>query len=132
MLTPLLDALEIRSNNAGHRPVIEALELLRRYAPRPGTVRFYDAGEDVPLDGVVPAEWREAVVDAQGRVERIPYELCVLRALRDGLRRRELWVVGGQRWGNPEDDLPADFEFHRGSTMPPCASRSTPRASSPT
>jgi TnpA family transposase len=113
MLTPLLDALEIRSNNAGHRPVIEALELLRRYAPRPGTVRFYDAGEDLPIDGVVPAEWREAVVDAQGRVERIPYELCVLRALRDGIRRRELWVVGAQRWGNPDDDLPADFEFHR-------------------
>ena len=101
MLTPLLDALEIRSNNAGHRPVIEALELLRRYAPRPGTVRFYEAGEQVPVDGVVPAEWREAVVDAQGRVERIPYELCVLRALRDGLRRRELWVVGAQRWGKP-------------------------------
>lgn len=93
--------------------MIEALDLLRRYAPRPRTVRTYDVGEDVPLDGAVPAEWRDAVVDAHGRVERVPYELCVLRALRDGIRRRELWVVGAQRWGNPDDDLPADFESHR-------------------
>src|SRR5262249_46091536 len=48
-----------------------------------------------------------------GRVERIPYELCVLRALRDGLRRREIWVVGANRWRDPEADLPADFEVSR-------------------
>jgi hypothetical protein len=34
----------------------------------------------VPADGVV---------DEDGRVERLPYELCVLIALRDALRRRE-------------------------------------------
>jgi hypothetical protein len=113
MLTPLLAALEVRSNNATHRPVIEALDLLRRFAHRPGTVRFYALDDHVPLDGVVPVDWREAAVDGDGRVERVPYELCVLRALREGLRRRELWVVGAQRWGNPDDDLPADFELHR-------------------
>lgn len=30
---------------------------------------------------------REAVVDQLGRVERIPDDLCVLRALRDAIRR---------------------------------------------
>ena len=44
----------------------------------------------MPLDGVVPEAWREAVVDERGRVERIPYELCVLIALREALRRREI------------------------------------------
>ena len=56
MLPGLLGALEFRSNNSAHRPVIEALELLGRYAHRPGTVRYYAAGEPVPLVGVVPAE----------------------------------------------------------------------------
>ncbi|MGH9021711.1 MAG: Tn3 family transposase, partial [Acidimicrobiia bacterium] len=111
LLGPLLDAVDVRSNNTTHRPVVDALALLRRYTGRAGQV--YDAGERVPLNGVVPAEWRGAVVDDAGRVERVPYELCVLGALRDGLRRRELWVVGSQRWRNPEDDLPADFELHR-------------------
>jgi hypothetical protein len=62
---------------------------------------------------VVPDQWRKAVVDDKGRVERIPYELCVLVSLRDALRRREIWVVGANRWRNPEDDLPPDFEDNR-------------------
>lgn len=81
MLPRLLGVLQFRSNNSAHRPVIEALDLLGRYAERPGTVRFYAGAETVPLAGVVPADWETAVVDERGRVERIPYELCVLRAL---------------------------------------------------
>ena len=48
-----------------------------------------------------------------GRVERIPYELCVLIALRDALRRREVYVQGAGRWKNPDEDLPGDFEDNR-------------------
>lgn len=62
---------------------------------------------------MVREEWRKAVVDERGRVERIPYELCVLVSLRDALRRREIWVPGAGRWQNPEDDLPPDFEDNR-------------------
>ncbi len=113
MLPKLLDALEFRSNNKAHQPVADALALLRRYATRPGAVRYYAQDEQVPLDGVVPDDWREAVMNERGRVERIPYELCVLRALRDGLRRREIWVDGANRWRDPEADLPAEFEASR-------------------
>ncbi|MFF3395058.1 hypothetical protein ACFYW1_29495 [Streptomyces sp. NPDC002669] len=51
----------------------------------------------MPTDGVVRKDWREAVVDDQGRIERIPYELCVLAALRDAVRRREIYVQGATR-----------------------------------
>ncbi|MGH9071559.1 MAG: Tn3 family transposase, partial [Acidimicrobiales bacterium] len=113
MLPSLLHALAFRSNNASYRPIIEALELLGRYALRSGTTRYYAPAETVPLDGVVPAEWRDAVVDERGRVERIPYELCVLRSLREAIRRREVWVEGANRWRDPDEDLPADFESNR-------------------
>jgi hypothetical protein len=53
------------------------------------------------------------VVDDAARVERIPYELCVLVARRDALRRREVYVAGANRWRNPEDDLPVDFDTAR-------------------
>jgi TnpA family transposase len=92
--------------------VLDALALLRRYVGEPA--RFYGRGVRVPLAGVVPAAWLEAVVDERGRVERIPYELCVLTALREALRRREIWVTGAARWRDPEADLPQDFEVHRG------------------
>lgn len=112
MLPPLLAALSFRSNNAAYRPVMDALGLLSRYVGR-DRVRHYDADERVPIEGVVPAGWRGAVTDERGRVERIPYELCALIALRDAIRRREVWVAGATRWRDPEEDLPKDFEENR-------------------
>lgn len=73
---------------------MDALELLTRYTDRSGQDRFHPSSERVPVDGVVPRDWRVAVVDETGRIERTPYELCVLRALRNAVRRREVSVVG--------------------------------------
>lgn len=113
MLPALLAALDFRCNNTAYRPVMVAMELLQRYASIDGKVRFYDKHALAPLDGGVPKAWREAVADVKGRVERIPYELCVLVALRDAIRRREIYVEGGNRWRDPEDDLPGDFDTAR-------------------
>lgn len=113
MLPKLLAALDFRSNNTAYRPVMDALDLLRRYAERPSRERFYAEADTVPLDGVVPREWRDAVLDEAGRIERIPYELCVLRSLREAIRCPEVYVAGANRWRNPEDDLPPDFEANR-------------------
>jgi len=78
MLPQLLAALTFRSHNVAYRPVMDALEVLRRYAGRDGRAKVYDQDETIPLDGVVPAAWREAICDDAGRVSRIPYELCAL------------------------------------------------------
>jgi TnpA family transposase len=115
-MTPkVLQALEFRSNNEGHRPVILAIELLRRHAD--SKERVFPADEDVPFDGIVNGLWRDAVteIDAQGRkrINRITYEICVLQALRAQLRCKEIWVVGANRYRNPDEDLPADFEAER-------------------
>ena len=111
----LLAALDFRSNNEAHRPVIQALDLVRRYA---GTrLQAYPADEDVPIEGVVRPLWRDAVVDRdpQGRprVNRITYEICALEALREQLRCKEVWVAGADRYRNPDEDLPADFDARR-------------------
>ena len=115
MVPKVLQALEFRSNNEGHRPVIRALELLRLHADT--KLRVFPVHADVPLDGVVSGLWREAVIekDAQGRqrVNRITYEICVLQALRERLRCKEVWVVGSNRYRNPDDDLPTDFDAAR-------------------
>ncbi|MFE7235912.1 hypothetical protein ACFY3J_36370 [Streptomyces sp. NPDC001231] len=114
MLSPLLSVLELKCNNTAYRPVMDAIDLLKRYLDQPiKDGAYFDEAERIPLDGVVPEQWRAAVVDDKGRVERIPYELCVLVSLRDALRPREIWVAGASRWRNPEDDLPPDFEDNR-------------------
>jgi urease gamma subunit len=115
MLPPLLATLEFRSNNGTHQPLIRALALLKQYLPN--RVRTYPVEEDVPLEGVIRDHWREAVVeiDAQGRqrVNRLTYEMCVLQALRDQLRCKEIWVVGANRYQNPDEDVPQDFTVQR-------------------
>lgn len=113
MLPKLIGALDFRCDNSAYRPVMDALALVRRYAEHPGRVKHYDPAERVPIEGVLPREWRDAVIDEAGRVQRVAYELCVLRSLRDALRRREIYVAGATRWRNPEDDLPADFAENR-------------------
>ena len=117
MLPAILAALEFRSNNALHRPVIEALEVLRHYAT--STSALYPPAEPVPVDGVVPNTWRELVVQSDGRgrerVNRLNYEICVLQGLREKLRCKEIWVVGADRYRNPDQDLPADFDERRAS-----------------
>src|SRR5215216_2834025 len=85
LVPPLLDALTFRSNNDRHQPVIEALALLQQYAG--SKRRFYEPEDRVPLEGVVPPDWRPTVVgqDAQGhtRINRITYEMHVLHAFRE-------------------------------------------------
>jgi hypothetical protein len=88
MATQLLQALELRSNNTTHQPLIATLELLKRYAD--SSQRLYQASENVSLTGVVPPAIKELVVHAGAkghqRVDRVNYEICVLRELRERLR----------------------------------------------
>ena len=115
MVPQILRCLEFRSNNEHHRPILNALELLKRYADT--KLQTFPPEEVVPIDDIVRGLWREAVVetDAKGRqrINRITYEICVLEALRDKLRCKEVWVVGANRYRNPDEDLPADFEVQR-------------------
>jgi hypothetical protein len=61
--------------------------------------------------------WREILLekdpDGNERINRINYEISVLQALRERLRCKEIWVVGANRYRNPDEDLPTDFELQR-------------------
>jgi hypothetical protein len=37
----------------------------------------------------------------------------ILQALRERLRRKEIWVKGADRYRNPDEDVPADFDTQR-------------------
>src|SRR5206468_3995377 len=51
--------------------------------------------------------------EGEMRINRVNYELCVLETLREKLRCRELWVVGANKYRNPDNDLPRDFDAQR-------------------
>jgi hypothetical protein len=110
-LIQILEALEFRSTNTVHRPVLEALELIKRYKAEhsPATL-YYARGEHVPVDGVIPRDLAELLykTDKRGRrrVQRTVYECGVFQTLRDKLRCKEIWVVGADKWRNPDEGPP--------------------------
>ena len=112
MVPELLEILDFRSNNEQYRPVIRAVQLVKDYvrSPRP----FYPEEESIPIKEVVAPKWREFVVEKEAdgteRVNRLNYEMCVLQALREKVRTKEVWVVGANRFRNSDDDLPRNLE----------------------
>jgi hypothetical protein len=115
MLPQLLDGLEFRCNNESYRPIIRAVTLVKDYVHSPR--QYYPAEEIIPIKDIVKAKWRNLVVekdeDRTERVNRLNYEVCLLQALRDKVRSKEIWVVGADRYRNPDEDLPTDFEESR-------------------
>ncbi len=118
MVPLILKHLAFCSNNEVHQPVVGALELLKKYVDVPLTQAHFASTETVPLDDIVPATWRKAVVtpDKAGKTEqvsRVNYELCVLQALREQVRSKGIWVQHAHRFRNPDEDVPSDFESKR-------------------
>lgn len=114
MLPNILEALDFRSNNTQHRPVLNALDWLKRH--KNTGLRYIQLDSSVPIEGVIQAKWRDVVIEqssGEARINRINYEICVLQTLRKRLRCKEIWVVDADRYRNPDDDLPIDFEKNR-------------------
>lgn len=110
MVPFILKTLLFCATNETSKPILAALDIMRKYADK--TMVFYPDTEEVPLDNIVPDDWLEAVKQGK-RVNRINYELCVLKVLRENLRCKEIYVKGAARYRNPDEDLPADFNAKR-------------------
>jgi len=121
MLAPILKTISFQSNNTIHQPVLKALEILKKYLD--STAIYYPTNQKIPIKGVIKPSWQEIIVEKlekngkgdgpQERVNRINYEIAVLKALREGLRCKEIWVNGANKYCNPDEDLPADFDQRR-------------------
>jgi TnpA family transposase len=114
MLFPILQALKFRSNNVHHRPIIEALDHIRSSQ---GARQHPIPMDAVPIRDIVSEDLKPLVIesDAKGskRINRMHYELCLFQALRERLRCKEIWIEGANRYRNPDEDLPQDFEARR-------------------
>ena len=115
-LIRLLEVLEFRTGSSAGQPVIDALALIRRHATA-GNLTYYPARENVPAHGGITEDWKPLVyrTDQHGRqrVVRMAYEVVTFQALREHLRCKEIWITGADRWRDPDEDLPADFEIRR-------------------
>lgn len=109
MVAPVLSLLEFNTNNAHYQPILEALTLIKSEISSHKI--SYSPQLNVPIEGSVKKAHQAFIFEeAEQSVNRISYELCVLRNLRDKLRVKEIWVPGAYAYRNPEEDLPQDFE----------------------
>lgn len=69
------------------------------------------------MEGLVSPHFREILLESgregSRRINRIDDETCILQALRKRLRCKEIWIEGADRFRNPDEDLPVDFETKR-------------------
>ncbi|GAB6425650.1 TPA: Tn3 family transposase [Bacillus nitratireducens] len=111
-LLKILKNLTFRSNNQFHQPIIKAIQLIREYDE--SGQRYFALGDEFPIDGVIQHKWKGIIIEKDNkgieRVNRINYEIAVLQSLRTRLRCKEVWIEGADRYRNPDEDLPQDFE----------------------
>jgi TnpA family transposase len=114
-LIRLLEVLQFRSEDS-HQPVLEAVQLVRRYAASP-LLTYYPEGETVPAHGGLSGDWQELAYRTDGkgrrRVVRSIYEIRTFEALVDQLRCKGIWVPGAGEFRNPDEDLVTDFAERR-------------------
>jgi Domain of unknown function (DUF4158) len=65
--------------------------------------RQLDAGS-ASLEGI-PRAWLRRIIGRKGQVDRRAYTVYALERLQDGLQRRDVYVHGSQRWGDPRVKL---------------------------
>lgn len=115
MVPKLLDCMEFCSNNTIYRPILDTLRWVK--AHKDSGRQYYYLSDNLPIEGVVRPKYHEITIeiddDGQRRINRINYEICVLQVLREKLRCKEIWVEGANRYRNPDEDLPQDFNINR-------------------
>lgn len=115
MVPEILDIIEFKSNNDLYQPIIKALEIIKKYYFE--GIRYFSNIDEIPIDGVIKSSQRDAIIekDEKGKekINKINYEIVALQSLRDKLRCKEIWVIGADRYRNPDEDLPIDFEERR-------------------
>jgi TnpA family transposase len=108
----ILRVLDFQSKAPALRPLMKAIKILK-------TKDQLDDKDlaKLPIDGVIDKEDKELVfnVDANGNrsVDETKYRILLLRTLHKRSKTKEAWVPGANKYRNPDEDLPADFEEKR-------------------
>jgi TnpA family transposase len=97
----LLDTIAFHATDGGEA-ILEALTALKLSEGRRKLT------PDVLPTRFVPRPWQRLVEPETGRVDRAAYTMCALEELRDGLRRRDVYVTPSERFADARSSLLCD------------------------
>lgn len=112
-LLTLLDVFTFCSHDKAGKQLLLALKFIMDN--REITDQYYPNSAIVPVDDVLPSQWRDAVLEqcpetSSVKINRFNYEVAVLEELHKQLSCKLVWIIGSYRYRDPEEDLPKDFE----------------------
>ncbi len=107
-LPHLLNTVKFSSAPAGVTTLNACDYLSREFSSRR---QFFD---DAPTE-IISRSWKRLVINKEKHITRRGYTLCFLSKLQDSLRRRDVYVTGSNRWGDPRARLlqGADWQANR-------------------
>jgi TnpA family transposase len=109
MLKPVLDALDFRAASAAFQPLLEGIDIVRRFVATKHVL--YPKGTAIPL-ALLTGNWASTVWEndtPDRRAIKHHFELCVLQKLERAIKCKEVWIEGAHRFRNPDEDMPKDW-----------------------
>lgn len=129
-----INAIARPSSDHFHEEMVEQYGKVKRFLPRllkDITVKTAPAGKitleafdylaelghsrkqtlDNPPLEIISNPWKRLVFNKDGQVTTRGYTLCFLDKLQDSLRRRDVFIEGSDRWGDPRSKLLQDVEW---------------------
>jgi TnpA family transposase len=108
VLNLILNNLVLSSNNAKNNNILKAIKFVQKYLD--SKIIYYPFEENIP--NIIPRGVKKIVIE-NDKVNKIKYELVLLRVLSIRLRCKEIWVIGAAKYRNPDNDLPIAFEDNK-------------------
>ena len=113
-LLALLKVFEFKHTHTDEsQALVEALQFILEH--QEAQDYFYAESLKVPLEAL-PSDWKSRVcekVAGAEKINRMNYEIGILEALCKQLGYKGVWITGGYRYRNPQEDLPQDWETRR-------------------
>jgi len=108
----VLQVLDFQCKAPALRPLKKALKLLTTK----DQLDAYDL-KKLPIEGVIDKEDKDLIYnigeDGKKTIDETKYRILFLRNLHKRTKTKEAWVPGANKFRNPDEDLPADFEEKR-------------------
>jgi hypothetical protein len=109
VIVPIIEVLEFDS--ASSSKIIDVINLIKDNLNN--SKRYYYSNQIIEIEQTVQKLHKDKIFDKNNRIKKIDLELCILNKLRNKLRSKEVWVKGGYKYRNPEEDLPQDFDQNK-------------------
>ncbi len=102
----ILNNLRCSTNNSNL--ILDAINfILKHQNDETFKDEYYPSHCTVTTDGLISALDLKVMQNADGKINRIYYEIALLKLLKRELRCKNIWVQGGFKYSDPEKDLPS-------------------------